>query len=94
MLTRWVNSNMVEINPKRRSISDSADLSLVSNGKQYELNASASNIDGLLHRFVVFIDATPSTTRTYKTSLRQWYKYMYEQGIRKTQPEDVGNYGT
>lgn len=48
---------MVEINPKRRSISDSADLSFVSNGKQYELNVSASNIDGLLHRFVVFIDA-------------------------------------
>jgi len=44
---------MIEINPKRRSISGSADLSLVSNGKQHELNVSASNIDGLLHRFVV-----------------------------------------
>ena len=82
---------MVEINPKRRSISNSADLSLVSNSKQYELNVSASNIDGLLHRFVVFIDATPNTTRTYKTSLRQWFKYMYEQGIRNPDPDDVRN---
>ena len=85
---------MVGINPKRRSISDSADLSLVSNGKQYELNVSASNIDGLLHRFVVFIDATPNTARTYRTSLRQWFKYMHEQGIRNPDPDDVRNYRT
>ncbi|MCT6888191.1 MAG: site-specific integrase [Lactobacillus sp.] len=58
------------------------------------MNASASNIDGLLHRFVVFIDATPNTARTYKTSLRQWFKYMYEQGIRNPDPDDVRNYRT
>ena len=85
---------MVEINPKRRSISDSADFSLVIPSNQYELDVSQSNIDKLFHRFIVFIDATPNTIRTYKTSLRQWFKYMHEQGISNPDPDDVRNYRT
>lgn len=42
----------------------------------HELSLSSSNLSMLFERFVAFIDATPNTVRTYKTSLRQWFKYL------------------
>lgn len=53
-----------------------------------------SSLDDLFNRFVVFIDATPNTIRTYKTSLKQWFSYMKKQGIRNPSPDDVRNYRT
>ena len=46
----------------------------------------------LFSRFVAFIDASDNTVRTYKTSLRQWFKYMYQEGIQRPTPDDVRSY--
>lgn len=42
--------------------------------------------------FVAFIDATPNTLRTYKTSLKQWFKFTQEHNIQQPKPEDVKLY--
>lgn len=82
---------MVDFRPTQKA-SRSVDTSLAIPSNQYELDVSQSNIDKLFHRFIVFIDATPNTIRTYKTSLKQWFKYMQEQNIRNPKPDDVRNY--
>lgn len=81
---------MMDFKPTRKEVSSGMSLASLSN--QYELDTSASNLDKLFHRFVVFIDATPNTIRTYKTSLKQWFIYMKKQGIRNPSPDDVRNY--
>lgn len=88
-----MNVKMIDFRPTQK-VSKSADLSLALSGKQYELDISQNNLDDLFHRFVIFIDATPNTIRTYKTSLRQWFKYMRQQNIRNPEPDDVRNYRT
>ena len=45
------------------------------------LDTSKSSLDDLFHWFVDFIDATPSTVRTYRASQRQWAKYMRANNI-------------
>ncbi|MFH4443318.1 tyrosine-type recombinase/integrase [Lactobacillus helveticus] len=83
---------MMDFKPTRKAVSSGMNLASLSD--QYELDTSASNLDKLFHRFVVFIDATPNTIRTYKTSLKQWFIYMKKQGIRNPSPDDVRNYRT
>ena len=45
--------------------------------QQQALSVINGNQEDLLARFIAFIDATPNTVRTYTTSLRQWFKYLY-----------------
>ena len=45
-----------------------------------------------LESFINFIDASPNTIRTYKTSLKQWFNYTKQQQITKPTPQDVKNY--
>ena len=56
------------------------------------LDTSKSSLDDLFHRFVDFIDATPSTVRTYRASLRQWAKYMRANNITRPTMDSVRSY--
>lgn len=52
---------------------------------------SAVNPD-LLDRFIDFIDARPATLATYTRALRQFFKYLADNGISAPTREDVINY--
>ncbi len=41
-----------------------------------DLLLKKDNQKELFNRFIVFIDASPNTIRTYRGSLRQWFKYL------------------
>lgn len=56
------------------------------------LDTSQSSLDDLFHRFVAFIDATPSTVMTYRASLRQWFKYMRANSITRPTMDSVRSY--
>ena len=45
-----------------------------------------------LEQFTAFIDASPNTVRTYKTSLKQWFNYTTENNITTPTALDVKNY--
>ena len=47
---------------------------------QNEIAFRKDNQQELFQRFVTFIDASPNTVRTYKASLRQWFKYLNQTG--------------
>lgn len=40
----------------------------------------------LFERFVTFIDASPNTVRTYRASLRQWFKYLADNDVSNPTP--------
>lgn len=61
-----------------------------STGNQLSLNTA--NLDNMFQQFIIFIDGTPSTVRTYRTSLRQWFKYMQEFNIVQPTPNTVREY--
>ncbi|MDC2844954.1 tyrosine-type recombinase/integrase [Limosilactobacillus mucosae] len=52
----------------------------------------AGNQEDLLARFIAFIDAAPNTVRTYTTSLKQWFKYLYDYQVQNPTPETVRQY--
>lgn len=60
--------------------------------QQQALSIINNDQENLLARFIAFIDATPNTVRTYTTSLRQWFKYLYEYQIQNPTPETVRQY--
>lgn len=57
-----------------------------------ELSLSNDKLDSLFARFVAFIDATPNTVRTYKTSLRQWFKYLKDTNNGRPTMDTVREY--
>lgn len=65
---------------------------LINADQQQVLSVINGNQEDLLARFIAFIDATPNTVRTYTTSLRQWFKYLYEYQIQNPTPETVRQY--
>lgn len=46
----------------------------------------------LFERFVTFIDASPNTARTYRASLRQWFKYLADNDVSNPTPDTVRAY--
>lgn len=64
----------------------------VRNNSNYQLDFAKSKLEDLFKRFVVFIDGSPNTVRTYRTSLKQWFKYMQDNSIFRPTPDDVRNY--
>lgn len=46
----------------------------------------------LFERFVTFIDASPNTVRTYRASLRQWFKYLADNDASNPTPDTVRAY--
>lgn len=53
----------------------------VKNESNYQIDFAKSKLEDLFKRFVVFIDGSPNTVRTYRTSLKQWFKYMQDNSI-------------
>ncbi|AEG41675.1 hypothetical protein [Lactobacillus kefiranofaciens] len=41
------------------------------NNQNRQLDFKQSNLNDLFNQFIVFIDASPNTIRTYRTSLKQ-----------------------
>jgi integrase/recombinase XerC len=60
--------------------------------QQYEISLNPNELDKMFASFISYIDATPNTIRTYRTSLRQWFKYMQKFNIRRPVREDVQAY--
>lgn len=51
---------------------------------------SINQIDGDLYtRFIEYLDAKPNTLRTYKTSLKQFFIYLQENGITNPKRSDI-----
>ena len=59
---------------------------------QNEIAFRKDNQQELFQRFVTFIDASPNTVRTYKASLRQWFKYLNQTGSGSPTPDTVRAY--
>lgn len=51
--------------------------------------ATQQNVTELLDRFIAYLDARPKTVETYGKAIRQFMKYLTEQGIRNPQRGDV-----
>lgn len=64
----------------------------VRNKSNYQLDFAKSKLEDLFARFVVFVDGAPNTVRTYRTSLKQWFKYMQDNAIFQPTPDDIRNY--
>ena len=78
---------MVEIYPRKHT---SGELTAAQNANQ--LDFKKNNFQNLFERFTAFIDASPNTIRTYRTSLRQWFKYINDNQIFNPTPDDVRQY--
>ena len=48
--------------------------------------------ENMLADFIAFIDAAPKTVETYSRALKQFFKYIYQNGIERPTREDVINY--
>ena len=59
---------------------------------QNEIVFTQNRQEQLFNRFVAFIDASPNTVRTYKTSLKQWFNYLYHQNVVNPTMDTVRNY--
>lgn len=51
-----------------------------------------NKLEDLFKNFIVFIDATPNTVRTYRGSLKQWFLYLRENQIVQPTAETVRQY--
>lgn len=74
-------------------LSTSSENSLLqSNHFNYQLDFGKDNLNNLFERFIVFIDASPNTVRTYRASLKQWFIYMRQHSIYQPTPENIRKY--
>lgn len=64
----------------------------VMNSSANGLMITKSQQEQLFDRFVLFIDASPNTIRTYRASLRQWFKYLSENEVKNPTPDTVRAY--
>lgn len=54
-----------------------------------EIEAQGIFTEDLFSRFVAYLDASPRTVDTYSKNVRQFFKYVYENGISQPTREDV-----
>lgn len=57
-----------------------------------QLVLKQNNLENLFNQFVIFIDATPNTIRTYRGSLKQWFIYLRQNQIIQPTAETVRQY--
>ncbi len=57
-----------------------------------QLVLKQNNLEDLFKQFIIFIDATPNTIRTYRGSLKQWFLYLRENQIVQPTAETVRQY--
>ena len=51
-----------------------------------------NSLEDLFKQFIIFIDATPNTVRTYRGSLKQWFIYLRQNHIVQPTAETVRQY--
>ena len=49
---------------------------------QTEIVAQQSFTEDLFTRFVAYLDASPKTVQTYTRAVRQFFSYIYSNGIK------------
>ena len=57
-----------------------------------QLVLKQSNLEDLFKQFIIFIDASPNTIRTYRGSLKQWFIYLRQNQIVQPTAETVRQY--
>ena len=57
-----------------------------------QLVLKQSNLEDLFEQFIIFIDASPNTIRTYRGSLKQWFIYLRQNQIVQPTAETVRQY--
>lgn len=62
------------------------------NTSNNQLIFQQSKLEDLFKQFIVFIDATPNTIRTYRGSLKQWFLYLRQNQIGHPDSETVRQY--
>lgn len=65
---------------------------MIVNSSSNGLMITKDQQEQLFNRFVLFIDASPNTVRTYKTSLKQWFKYLSNTEAKNPTPDTVRAY--
>ena len=58
----------------------------------HQLIFQQNHLEDLFNQFVIFIDATPNTIRTYRGSLKQWFLYLRQNQIVQPTAETVRQY--
>lgn len=83
----------------RGCIMDKNELEKLDINPNFQKNASTkqlvlkqSNLEDLFNQFVIFIDASTNTVRTYRGSLKQWFLYLREKQIMQPTAETVRQY--
>ena len=62
------------------------------NDSTHQLIFQQNKLEDLFNQFVIFIDATPNTIRTYRGSLKQWFIYLRQNQIIQPTAETVRQY--
>ena len=62
------------------------------NDSTHQLIFQQNKLEDLFNQFVIFIDATPNTIRTYRGSLKQWFIYLRQNQIVNPTAETVRQY--
>ena len=62
------------------------------NTSNKQLTFQQNKLEDLFNQFVIFIDATPNTIRTYRGSLKQWFIYLRQNQIIQPTAETVRQY--
>ena len=62
------------------------------NTSNKQLIFQQNNLEDLFQQFIIFIDATPNTIRTYLGSLKQWFLYLRQNQIGHPDSETVRQY--
>lgn len=57
-----------------------------------QLVLKQNNLEDLFKQFIIFIDATPNTVRTYRGSLKQWFLFLRQNKIVQPTAETVRQY--
>ena len=62
------------------------------NTSNKQLIFQQNNLEDLFQQFIIFIDATPNTIRTYRGSLKQWFLYLRQNQIGHPDSETMRQY--
>lgn len=62
------------------------------NDSTHQLIFQQNHMEDLFKQFIIFIDATPNTIRTYRGSLKQWFIYLRQKQIVQPTAETVRQY--
>lgn len=92
MYNMCIKKRVVNMNEIKRVEGELVSRPTTSSNNENELTIFHGNLEALFKRFVVFIDASPATVRTYKISLHQWFKYMQAHSIYNPTMDDVRAY--